>query len=492
MSYRHRSREGEWSRDGTPSSSGRAQSPGRRRTRRRGDQDIGHGNGDENEKRRRMERSRVGRPDTMHDDRIVSEPTRSILITNIPKNVKLYELEALFSSVPGTMAMALLNSKYGGVVGEEEDTAVEAAFLLMTGRDTATALMESDWKHSAYCRDAKMTLEFAEFSLECSMKARVVPTRVWICASCRSDNAPKRDTCFSCGMLRCIGCELVDPLVPTKSLRISNIDGDVPEGELEARIKSIAGVHSIRVLRDKSTGRPTGFAYCNCFSVDDAILIRESLHDSPHGHHGQLLQVEFCPERNHTKRSSSSFGGATNTKTPENVPSVDWEPAEFQHDDVATNAGGPLSSDTRDSGFVYDAVSGYMKEVSSGLYYDVHSGYYFDPITQAWGTKDPITNAFVPYVDDNKGATTSDVVAKQRVSSRIETDTHNVEADRDQKASETAKVKGKGAVIGAAPQISVTTKQQSIVSSHQETHNEDTPKKAKGIIHKGTWAKKRQ
>lgn len=441
--------------------------------------------------RRRTERSRVGRSDTMHDDR-VSEPTRSILITNIPKNVKLYELEALFSSVPGTMAMALLNSKYGGVVGEEEETAVEAAFLLMTGRDTATALMESDWKHSAYCRDAKMTLEFAEYRLECSLRARVVPTRAWICASCRSDNAPKRDTCFSCGMLRCIGCELVDPLVPTKSLRITNIDGDVPGGELEARIKSIAGVNSIRFLRDKSTGRPTGCAYCNCFSVDDAILIRESLHDSPHGHHGQLLQVEFCPERNHAKRSSSS--GAAAAKTPQNVSSLDWQPAEFQQDDAVTKSAEPPTSNTRDAGFVYDAASGYMKEISSGLYYDVHSGYYFDPITQVWGTKDPITNAFVPYssVDDNGATPGAAEPQQQGTASHTDIDAHRINraditAEKHQKASETVKVKPGGAVIGAAPQI-VQVCQETTEKQHEET----TPKRAKGIIHKGTWAKKKR
>ncbi len=420
----------------------------------------------------------------MHEDGRVSrerEPSRSILITNIPKNVKLYELEALFSSVPGTMAIALMNSKYGGVVVEDDkDTDVEAAFLLMTGREAANALMKSEWKTGAYCRDMKMTLEFAEYGLECNMKTRVTPSRVWICAACGSDNAPKRDACFSCGKLRCIGCELVDPSVPTKSLRITNIDGDVSEGDLEARIKSVAGVHSIRVLRDRNTRRPTGCAYCNCFSVDNAILIRESLHDSPHGPLGQLLQIEFCPERVHATRDTKRSASTSVAKPLENESAVDWEPAEFDEKDVMTNDAA-ATNDAENSGFVYDAGSGYMKEVSSGLYYDVHSGYYYDPITQVWGTKDPITNGFVPYssVTDEATATAHDERGTNKCIAHDEKD----EARETSKATNKAKGNGcGGAVIGAAAQI---------VHGQEKQKEDSKPKKAKGIIHKGTWAKKK-
>lgn len=291
------------------------------------------------------------------------------MIYNLPERVKQYELEALFGPVPGTVAVALMNSKYGGIARDGETVA--AGYLLMTSIQTAQGLMRSsEWRHNSYCRDKKMELQFAHDGLESSMIPKVFPHgKYWICRACHVDNAPKREMCVSCGSLRSIGCDFVDPTVPTRTIRIMNIDRSVSENDVEDVIRRICPVHTVKFSRDGVSGHHKGTAYCECFTVEDAIKISRHMKDRVFGDNGQLCMVEYGVER------FSIDDKAVVDEQPT------WEPAEFQANQV-------YHAPTRDN-----------EHEDHRFIYDSGSGYYWDTKDQVWGTKDPVTGSFVPYTE---------------------------------------------------------------------------------------------
>lgn len=402
----------------------------------------------------------------MDDSREDAVERQSIVITNLPKRVKQYELEALFSPVPGTVAVKLMNSKYGGEVRDGESA--EAAFLLMTNAQTAQGLMASEWKHNAYCRDKQMNLEYAHERLESQMIPKVFPhDQYWLCAACHVDNAPKRDVCVSCHALRSIGCEFVDPSVPTRMIRISNIDRSALEKDVEAEIHSVCAVHSVTFTKDHITGHHKGKAYCRCFSVDDAIKIFKQLEGRSFGGRGQLCSVEFCVER-----FSDIDERVHDTKHVEKGPSAvqeqhAWEPAEFLAD------GEPEDHQCTQTSEQYPDL----------YYYDKKSGYYWHTRDRVWGTKDPITGGFVPYMEPNHpdenntqvGRSTSGTSGQRRTLS-----------SQDKKSS--------AAVVAAKPQLVSNQSRSVFVDAPARNVVVDTSqgKTVQGVIHAGKWAAKKK
>lgn len=353
----------------------------------------------------------------------------------MPERVKQYELEALFSPVPGTVAVVTMNSKYGGIAREGEKVA--AGFLLMTSVQTAKGLMESEWKCNAYCRDRRMVLEYANSRLESSMIHKVFPHgKYWICSACHVDNAPRRDVCVSCSSLRSIGCAFVDPTVPTRMLRITDIDQSTTtlEKDIEKAIRDICAVQDVKFSKDRKTGHHKGTAYCHCFSIQDAIKISDALSKRTFGDSGQLCGVEYCMERFPADKSEPI---QPNNKVTEEST---WEPAEFQ-----TRQGTTSRLDT----------SGNRHEQNDVFVYDATSGYHWHSIDHVWGTKDPITGTFVPYVEPESNP--RPVQQDTRTEGHVST----------------------AAVVTAKPAITVASQQKEI-------------KAIQGVIHVGKWAQKKK
>jgi RNA recognition motif-containing protein len=282
-----------------------------------------------------------------------------IVIRNLPKKVKQYELEALFAPVPGTVAVSLtLHSEH-------------AACLLMSSTETASALMNSDWKHNAYCRDQKMDLEYAELGLQNRMLKELFPAYCWICASCGMDNIPKRERCFSCHALRSLSCGYVDPTVPSRVVRVSHVDTRVSESEIETMVKTAAPVFEVKFSRDLKTGKHKGSFHCYFFTVQDAEKVVNVLKQSWEG-----VCVEYCMEKK------------------------GYAPEKTKKKDVNEQ---PHITNVVAEGFELDPISGYyLREKSTGLYYDPNSGYFYDQGLQVWGTKDPVLGTFVPHVQQEQ------------------------------------------------------------------------------------------
>ena len=334
--------------------------------------------------------------------------------------MKQYELEALFAPVPGTVAVSLMNSVYGGHVKDGELASV--AFLLMSSTETATALMNSDWKHSAYCRDQKMELEYAELGLQNRMMKELFPTHCWICASCGVDNIPKREYCFSCHALRSLSCGYVDPTVPTRVVRVAHVDTRMSESEIETMIKAAAPVYDIKFSRDLKTGKHKGSFHCYFYSVEDAKKIIDMLKETLLVQEGHALCIEYCMEKK----------GYAPEKKRDTQQSI---------------------LDTVTEGFELDPISGqYLVEKSTGLYYDPNSGYFYDPNIQVWGTKDPVSGTFVPYISS--------------------CGSYSIPQEED----------NGGGVIHRDNNTNKNNAQQG---------NSSPPKPSiQGVIHKGTWARK--
>jgi hypothetical protein len=155
------------------------------------------------------------------------------------------------------------------------------------------------------------------------------------------------------------------------------------------------------------------------------MKISSALQGRVFGDHGQLGIVEYCMER---------FSSQEKLVSDKEEPSS-WAPAEFE-------------TDSR-----HKAVAQHGDKTQD-MVYDAESGYYWHTKDQVWGTKDPVTDTFVPYVEPDTTPNTSTI--QHQTSTRIPS----------------------AVVVSAKPQMKAIQKNK--------------PKPIQGIIHTGTWANKKK
>eukprot|EP00210_Caulerpa_lentillifera_P006473 g6185.t1 len=244
----------------------------------------------------------------------------------------------------------------------------------------------------------------------------------------------------------------------------------------------------IRMVMDKYTNAPRGFAFAHFFSVADASRALHTFQGC--AIETQLTPIKLCYARDRVAPTSTSAAAAAAIEAAQSMQQyASWEPTEF--DEAATElldnetekaqeqevAGETLQDPS--GGFTYDpnsgtnlnsahdivGTSGYYYHEASGYYYNASTGMYYNGVTGEWLVFDQGRNEYVPYVAPE--ITTAG-------QSAIESTNYAMEAIKN--AEEKPK-KRTGAIIGAKPQLKPESVALVLKAEQEEKLMKDSLKK---------------
>lgn len=237
----------------------------------------------------------------------------------------------------------------------------------------------------------------------------------WMCTVCGCVNFARRMLCFQCNEGRADDAPAADMSLstngrkgseagPTHILVVRGLDEHVNEDMLHAEFSKYAPLKDLRLVRDKFTHVPRGFAFVHFHSVEEAATALEATNGTALEKNGQLLRVAFA--------KSSGPGSSSQASS---IAAAAIEAATFaqQYNSAGrTQKGGAGGTDTEkangapQSGYVWDEGSGYYYDAASGFYYDPHRSLFYDGNHCLWYSYDENTQQYVLYVEPSSGVAT--------------------------------------------------------------------------------------
>jgi RNA recognition motif-containing protein len=540
---RSRSPRSRWRRERRDKDSNFRPAPSRRRFRDAYEAELGAGFDEARDKEDFPYRERDRRRRDVSEERsLKAQPSQWIRIHNLPPDTAEEELRSLFAPIPGVAQLVLSIKDSNGPLAADTQANTQnrddknrnqsndkdrktTAMLHMTALPAAQALMDSEWRNNAYYRDCRLQLAYTPPP---SPPRGVLKDTDWVCPACSSLNFARRSTCYHCRVPRTEEAESIDPEAPSHVLKITNLEMQTDEAILEEYIKPLAPIRVIRLARDKMTGESRGVAFVYFFSVRDATAVMEKLDGSiingqtwrlrmsyardrmnpaapaPAGEaQGTGLQGEAVAEGDKDKEKAEA---EEMTKIPQKDSSAGWEPQAFDEKllDISVESGsvgllpGEINNRSADvdmtktgsvEGYEYDAQSGYLKDTVSGFLYDVQTGYYFHPVLAKWGSRDPASGEFIPYVGEDD---------------RQPVDKLKTQSDHAPPGLPTEK-DAEAVVIGAPPKLdphalqvkaSLPAQEKSTDQKEEDptiiasTNTSTTKRTVQGVVHRGKWAER--
>mmetsp|Transcript_31561 Transcript_31561/g.56476 ORF Transcript_31561/g.56476 Transcript_31561/m.56476 type:complete len:317 (-) Transcript_31561:243-1193(-) len=235
---------------------------------------------------------------------------------------------------------------------------------------------------------------------------------------------------------------------PSCILKASGLEPQTREDQLENLFKPLVPVKEVRLVLDKFTGAPRGFAFVHFHSISDATRALNELQNGTI--EGQASQIRLCYARDRMLAGGGAGGKvAADALAAANFASQysNWEPKEY--DEKAKPEEGATDSGAYSAGFQYDPNTGYYYDAASGYYYDSNTGLYCNAADQQWYMYNAVTGTYLPV-----GAGQQTAAAPAAAEAAALPVTAAATAPKASTASKPVAGKKKGAVIGAAPQLS--------------------------------------
>jgi RNA recognition motif-containing protein len=91
----------------------------------------------------------------------------------------------------------------------------------------------------------------------------------------------------------------------SKKLYVGNLSFSTTEDELRAVFERHGGVESVKVIMDRDTGRPRGFAFVEMQDAQGAAAAMRALNGTEVG--GRSLRVDEAQERQRTERRGGRY-----------------------------------------------------------------------------------------------------------------------------------------------------------------------------------------
>jgi RNA-binding protein 5/10 len=179
---------------------------------------------------------------------------------------------------------------------------------------------------------------FMNYSNEPSPGQRLAPDVVhmdWMCNMCGAINFARRLECYQCCAPRGKDVQRVtnELIGPSNILKVSCLEPHTSENDLHSLFSSLVPVKEVRMVMDKFTSAPRGFAFLHFFSVADASR-------SLHTFQGcvtetQLTPIKLCYARDRVAPTPTSAAAAAAIEAAQSMQQyASWEPKEF--DESAT------------------------------------------------------------------------------------------------------------------------------------------------------------
>ncbi|KAI8477118.1 MAG: integral membrane protein DUF106-domain-containing protein [Monoraphidium minutum] len=375
-------------------------------------------------------------------------PCSSIFIKGIPDEGEEADLYKAFEGFQGVKAITMVRDRVTGAsrgMARLEFESVEAAQVLM----------ESDARSGVFIGGARLRLDYDAAPPSSGEQqgpawaAAAAAAQDWICEMCNAMNFARRHECYHCHTARPAHPRLVDIASnePSPVLKVSGLELQTGEAELLQLFYSIAPVVDCRIVRDKYTRAPRGFAFVEFRSASAAGAAMQACQGvAPPGQAGG---VRICYGRSREQDAAiaaaaaaagagaggalpgfvagGSVGGAGGAAAAAagagaaaggggGDPYAAWAPKEFDADGVvapggeqgadeqqqqqqqqeqgAPAAGGGGGGPQEGADWVLEPSSGYYYNAATSYYYDPNSGLYYHGTSQQWMRQDPETGEF--------------------------------------------------------------------------------------------------
>lgn len=362
--------------------------------------------------------------------------------------------------------------------------------------EAAERLMESEAKYNIQVDGVRLYLEYshsgpgpwAQGDSGATSSVAGGAALDWVCNMCSAVNFARRTECYQCSSVRPRNPRRVnsEPEGPSDILKVSGLEAQLSEEELHQLFSAHVAVKDIRIVRDKFTGFPRGFAFVEFGSVAEASKILNMFQGHVPKGQSTALRICFARDRGVANGPSSGPHNSASSLAADALGAAQamqqyavWQPKAFNEEAIKpetngaladagagltnTEASGPgTNNGGAQSGFQYDRSTGYWYDPGSGYYYDANTGLYYNAVIQQWLAYDHATGQYTPCgasengTGGDKALVTSQ--ANPGLSSAAESAIAATEAVLGVGAQSTAhpnnnKERKRGAVIGAAPQL---------------------------------------
>ncbi|CAG9460094.1 unnamed protein product [Pedinophyceae sp. YPF-701] len=339
-----------------------------------------------------------------------AQPSNRVYMWRLPRQAGDAQIEsAVRTSLPAECRAALERVR---VVRDRAEESRGYGYLEFESIDAAIKAIETHKMEPLRVNEATLAMDYAV-----PIAYAPAPTDArsggaaaysdWMCTRCQCNNFARRDACFRCGAPRSgepvpdnVDSSLMNE--PSHVVRATGLAAETGEVVLLQWMRPY-GVVDVRVICDKFTGRPRGFAYCEFGSVAEATRAINGLQ-------GAVPPTQATPVRLHFARGKEAgVGGdaapaaaAPRAHGAAGEAASGWQPLQFDESAAlgAADAGGAadkaekLEDDADVPGMTFDAASGYYHDHTTGMLYDKKSQCYFHAEQARWMRYNPTTTRY--------------------------------------------------------------------------------------------------
>lgn len=388
------------------------------------------------------------------------QPSSTVHVAGIPADKDEAAIHQSFSAWPGLVHVHLRREGPQGI-------SRGIAYLDFESPDAARCLMDDHARQAVQMDGAPVDMQYSHGSQVPHGGARGSSVSAgahdWLCPMCQGINFFRRLECYQCSAARPAQPQRVslEAEGPTPILKVSNLEPHIREQQISELFSREGVLREVRMVRDKFTGAPRGFAFVHFQSVADSARALQNLQNAQLGGQQGLLRLCYARDRHPDPRPPAAPSGpaADALQAGQAMQAYSaWQPKEF---DAAPGEAEPApgqengSTAESQSGFVYDSTSGYYYDASSGYYYDANSGLYFHSETQSWYQQDASTGEMTACSADATAPTSAatSIAATNEAVAEVQALASLTAPELNYEPLAKAPVRQKGAVIGSAPKL---------------------------------------
>eukprot|EP00898_Chlorokybus_atmophyticus_P003668 jgi/Chlat1/4301/Chrsp29S04471 len=251
------------------------------------------------------------------------DPSTTILVQGLPTHKAEQEIGAYFGAWAPVQAVRVVRDR-------ATNLSRGLAYVDFATLAAAKAVLDQSQQYPLVWDDMQLAVEFDR-----SSRNRDLPSRGsadWLCESCGGVNFARRMQCYQCNAARPEHAQLANSgssEQPSNTLVIRGLDMDVTEDEVNTAFSQYAAIKELRLVRDRRTGLPRGFAFITFYSVQDATFALAKV-VAPSG-----LQL---PRQQHHRAHVAYARDAKDSAGPSQLAAAAIEAAQFSQQ-YARNSG---------------------------------------------------------------------------------------------------------------------------------------------------------
>mmetsp|Transcript_12296 Transcript_12296/g.30274 ORF Transcript_12296/g.30274 Transcript_12296/m.30274 type:complete len:557 (-) Transcript_12296:1471-3141(-) len=359
-----------------------------------------------NRDRRRDERDQ-GRDRERERRHRLSEPSKSVILKNIPPLTSEGELAAAVSAYH-PVGIRIIGDRGFGFI--EFNTIQEAEYFVnqhlekfaLKGR-----YVDIDFSHGVKREDGRPGGSRLD----------------WLCGHCGAHNFARRSMCFQCTIPKDESATILKDsyqphegkdIEPNPVLIVLGLEPEVKDQDIQNIFQQYANVVDVRMMRDKSAGNATkNFAFVQFATTEDAaVALNRSKGTTIHG---RSLRVSFS--RDHGKAAQAAWKDPSMWERPANLSEA----------------------------FQFDHKTGQYYDRNSGFYYDPASCLYYHAETRIYYRWDAVNNKYLQV--DERGVAIDNSASSKR--NEIEPKKNEIEKPKKMASKSIVKgIKKKKKIVG--------------------------------------------